>query len=462
MVVQKHYLGTLSFTILIIATVMSLKGFPLIAATGFKMVFYLLFSAFFFLIPGSLVSAELSSCFNKPGGVYLWVKAALGPRFGVVSVWIQWVQNIIWAPTIIGFAADSFSYTLGLESLAKNGIYTASMIIVVYWFAVFITLKGLKLSTTITTIGAIIGIFTPALFVIGLGVIWVLSGKTINISFSLDNIFPDFNNFNSISFIAGIVILFSGMEVNAVHINSLRKPTTDYVRSIIFASIFMLGIFFLGSLSLAMIIPSKSISLTTGVMQSIQKVLVQYDMVWVVKIFGALITFGVLASVIAWICGPSKGLLIAAEHKELPKILSYKNKNGIQRNILILQACLVMLFASLQIVIDNVNEIYFLLTEMGAILYLIMYILMFVSAIVLRYKMPDTKREFKIPGGNIGMWIVSGIGILSAIFSMTFAFFPPGNLHVSSTNVYMGIIASGVLIFTIIPVIIFRKQVKNK
>ena len=60
------------------------------------------------------------------------------------------------------------------------------------------------------------------------------------------------------------------------------------------------------------------------------------------------------------------------------------------------------------------------------------------------------------------MWIVSGIGILSAIFSMTFAFFPPGNLHVSSTNVYMGIIASGVLIFTIIPVIIFRKQVKNK
>ena len=40
-----------------------------------------------------------------------------------------------------------------------------------------------------------------------------------------------------------------------------------------------------------------------------------------------------------------------------------------------------------------------------------MYIMIFASAIKLRYTQPDTPRAYKIPGGNYGMWIVAGMGI---------------------------------------------------
>lgn len=221
-----RYLSIFTFTMLNVATVMSLKGIPLIAATGPTMIFYLLFSTLFFLIPCALVAAELSTSCSKPGGVYAWVKLALGPRFGVIAVWLQWIQNIIWVPTALAFASGSFAYSLNSPHLANNSIYTALFIVSIYWIAILITLKGLKLSSTISTIGVIIGTVLPGLFVIGLGIEWLISGHPFDITINMHTIFPDLSHFGNISFAAGIVLLFAGMEVNAVHISSLKNPTT--------------------------------------------------------------------------------------------------------------------------------------------------------------------------------------------------------------------------------------------
>ena len=61
-----------------VAVVMSLRGLPVMAKEGLTMLFYLLFSAVLFLIPVSLVSAELATGWPTSGGVYRWVKEAFG------------------------------------------------------------------------------------------------------------------------------------------------------------------------------------------------------------------------------------------------------------------------------------------------------------------------------------------------------------------------------------------------
>ena len=219
-------------------------------------------------------------------------------------------------------------------------------------------------------------------------------------------------------------------------------------------------IFSLGALSLALILPKNSISLTAGIMQALQFVLQQYNLLWIVKIFGAFITFGVIAGIIAWICGPSRGLLVAAENKEIPKFLAYKNKNNVQSNILIIQGIIVTVLASLNFLIPNVNEVYFLLTEMAVTLYLIMYFLMFISALKLRYSMPNVERKYKVPGGSIGIWLICGIGMFSVIFAIVCGFLPPEQLKISSTTLYVTTMIIGILIFILIP--IFIKGPKNQ
>lgn len=54
-----------------------------------------------------------------------------------------------------------------------------------------------------------------------------------------------------------------------------------------------------------------------------------------------------------------------------------------------------------------------------------MYLLLFISAVVLRYNKPDAERPYKIFGGNTGMWIINLLGFVSATFGIIVSFFPP-------------------------------------
>jgi amino acid transporter len=110
--------------------------------------------------------------------------------------------------------------------------------------------------------------------------------------------------------------------------------------------------------------------------------------------------------VAAWILGPSKGLMVSAKDGLLPPVLQRKIHGDVPVNILILQALVVTALVFVFLLMPTVSSAYWILTALTAQLYLIMYLIMFLAAIVLRYKRPDTPRPYKIPGGNFGMWAV--------------------------------------------------------
>jgi len=71
---KKYYLSVFTLTMICVATVMSLRGLPMMASEGLHMFFYIFFSAFFFLVPVSLVCAELATGWPHATGIYGWVK----------------------------------------------------------------------------------------------------------------------------------------------------------------------------------------------------------------------------------------------------------------------------------------------------------------------------------------------------------------------------------------------------
>ena len=130
----KNYLSSATLTLMIVGSVISLRGLPMMAKEGLSMLFYILFAVLLFLIPASLVSAELGSAFsNRNGGVYTWVKEAFGSGWGFTAIWLQWIQNVIWYPTVLGFAAGSLAYLPGHPELANNGTYCGLVVIITFF-----------------------------------------------------------------------------------------------------------------------------------------------------------------------------------------------------------------------------------------------------------------------------------------------------------------------------------------
>jgi amino acid transporter len=91
---------TVALVLLISGAIDSIRNLPTIALFGSSLIFFFVFSAIVFLIPAALVSAELSASYPKKSGIYHWTKLAFGKEMAVLSVWLQWINTMVWFPTI--------------------------------------------------------------------------------------------------------------------------------------------------------------------------------------------------------------------------------------------------------------------------------------------------------------------------------------------------------------------------
>ncbi len=465
-VIKKVSATTLA--LMTVASVVSLRGLPMMAAEGYSMIFYILFATVIFLLPAAMISAELGSAFaGESGGVYSWVKAAFGPRLGFTAIWLQWIQNIVWYPTVLAFAASSLAYFFMDDGLAANGYYIGAVIMVVYWLATFVALTGSTAVNSVTRYGVVLGTLLPGVVVIVLGLLWIDQGNPIAIEMHTVMIdgapvqekvharfFPHINNLGNIAFLAGIVLLFAGVEVQAVQAADMKNPARDFPLAMLLASIIILVLFLLGSFAIAAVVPAAEINLTAGLMQTFKILFTKYNVSFLVPIVGLLMAFGAIGGVMSWVTGPSRGLLQTAKEGEMPPFMAKTNKQGAPITLLFIQFVVVTILALLYFIMENVSVAFFVLSAMTATLYLAMYMLMFAAAIRLRYTHPDLQRPYKVPGGLFTMWLIAGIGFLGVTFALIVGFFPPSSLPVGNPTVYVGLVASGLIIFIAIPLII--------
>ena len=93
-------LGASSIALISLAAVLTLRAMPSIAEEGWSSIAYYLFGALLFFVPLSLVAAELATGWPRAGGIYAWVKEAFGERSGFLTIWIEWIDTVIWYPTV--------------------------------------------------------------------------------------------------------------------------------------------------------------------------------------------------------------------------------------------------------------------------------------------------------------------------------------------------------------------------
>ena len=455
-------LSVATLAIMNITAVVSLRGLPSEAIYGPSSAFYYLFAAIVFLIPTAMVAAELAAMFSdKQGGVFRWVGEAFGPRTGFLAIWLQWIESTIWYPTVLTFGAVSIAY-IGMSgasdaALASNKIFTLVTVLAIYWVATVIALKGLSWVGKISKWGGMIGTIIPAGLLIVLGIIYIASGGHNNMDMS-QGFFPDLTKLDNLVLASSIFLFYAGMEMMGVHVMDVNNPSKNYPKAIIIGSLATVLIFVLGTFALGFIIPAKDISLTQSLLIGFDNYFGHFHISWAGPIIAIALMFGVLASVLTWVAGPSKGIFTVGKAGYLPPFFQKSNEHGVQRNILLVQGGLVTLLSLLFVVMPSVQSFYQILSQLTILLYLIMYMLMFAAAIVLRYKMKDSPRPFRLGKGNGLMWILAGVGFAGSLLAFVLSFIPPGQIATGSNAVWYTVLIAGCIIMVVIPFIIYAMK----
>ena len=188
-------MGVFTLAMINVSAIVSLRGMPAESTYGLSSVFYYIFAAVFFLVPVSLVAAELTTGWPQKGGVYRWVGEAFGKKWGFLAIWLQWIESTIWFPTVLTFAAVSLAF-MGPgqrwdEALAANKWYVLIVVLCVYWAATLLNLRGMKTSAGVTKWGTIIGTIIPGAILILLGLGYWAGGNPILLDMSWDKLVPD-------------------------------------------------------------------------------------------------------------------------------------------------------------------------------------------------------------------------------------------------------------------------------
>ncbi|OGT22939.1 MAG: hypothetical protein A3C55_05860 [Gammaproteobacteria bacterium RIFCSPHIGHO2_02_FULL_42_13] len=428
-------LSVFELGIMTVAGVFMLNTLPLMAVYGFSSIFYYLFGAILYFIPLAFICAELSSGWAQTGGAYIWIREAFGSHIGFLGVWLEWSNTVISFPALLVFIGTTFIYAIN-PALANNKYIMLALLLTIFWGLTIINFLGFNISGRMSVIGFILGSLLPILLLIALSIVWL--GLKHPSHIHVDWHLPTFNPKHS-AFLVGLLLGYAGIQITAYHAQEIPNAQKNFPRAILIVVILMLFISIGGSLAIAIVVPSQQLNIISGVMQAIALFLAAFHLQAFIPYIAILIALGLLAMLNLWVIGPSKGLCISL--------------NQPFTHLLVYQAIIITLLSVVYLWMPNIQSAYWMLIALTAILTLMMNILMFASLLRLRYTQPNRYRTYRIPGKNIGAWIVCITGMVVCFAAIILGFFPPIQLKTGHLFFYETFLMGGIILIVSVPLL---------
>lgn len=394
-------MGLTTFIGLTMALCATVRSIPTLAATGWMLIFYALFAVLFFAGPLALISGELSTMLPGEGGPQLWVKTALGSKWGFVIAWLLWVQMFPGMVMVASTLGPLLGNTIGNQALGNNHWFVLGCILVIYWVITILNLK-FDMAKVGGNVGVWLGIYIPVVVMVVLGVATLIKvGLTPDGylgAFSMDKMIPNLQHTDSFKYLAGISFIFVGIEMSSVYIPRLKDATKNYTKGIFISLIALVAINVINALLVANVVPRGEMQLANIT----QPILIYCEYLglpsFIGNAFSLMVFIGVLLQLSAWVTGPSKTIIEVAKEGLLSPKLGFDkvNQYGVSKNVVLTQSVVISLFALLYGVISDVDTVFLTLTNATTILYGIVYILIAIALIKLRKNSPELERPYRI------------------------------------------------------------------
>lgn len=415
-------LKRLDVTLFTVCAILVIDQLAAAAAIGTSAVFWWLFTLLLFFIPYALISAELGAAYPEEGGIYAWVRRALGPRWGARASWLYWINVALWMPSVYvlfaGMLAQMFAPDMSLWTKIAIGVAMT-------WITVYANVISLRLGKWVPNAGAVIK--AAIMLAIGIGgAIYAIRHGVAN-DMRLANLAPTWQA--GLAFLPVIVYNFMGFELMSGASEEMTNPQRDVPRAVIVSGVLIAAFYLLATIGILVALPVEQIGLIEGLLDSLHRLFDDYPwggaFVTLLGI-GALFTF--LANMVTWTMGANRSAAEAAGRRDLPVIFGALHpRHGTPANAALItgvvSSAVIVLYGLLA---SSAEDLFWTLFAFSSIVFLLPYLLMFAAFLVLRRIDAARERPYRVPGGTMTAWIFAGLCMLFVVQAIVLFVWVPG------------------------------------
>src|SRR6266849_536728 len=419
------------------------------AANGEQALTWMVIAAITFLLPYALLTAEIGSTFTQEGGMYEWCKLAGGRFFAAMGAMLYWISNPLWVGGSLSVGAiaaikllwfGSLNYKFGGSTLS-DAIIEMVIALVFIWGTTWCAILSLKFGKWLSVFGSYIKLALLAVFVI-LALVFIISGQSKGTNLNPANLVP--SNFGLIVSIILPVIIFQfvGFELQNGAGEEMHNPQRDVPRAIIRSGLTAVVAYAAFLFFIILALPKSQLTSVGGFVSAYQSVIsvlgpVAIPLGWLVALA---LVLSYASSGGTWIIGADRTYAISALDRTAPRLLgrfsgrygtpiAVNNMSGIVASITMAVAILISAFSSG----GSLASLFAVVIGFTISTTTLSYLFIFPAYLILRYKYPDVRRHYRVPGGMVGAWIVALLPFAYAAVGSYFILLP-ATISVSGIN----------------------------
>ena len=405
-------LGRLDLLLFSVSAILTIDTLASAASMGVSWFTWWAITMVLFFVPYGLVTAELGAAWPGEGGLYVWVREAMGQRWGSLAAWFYWINNAYWVPSVYMVFAGTF-HTIFLKAHLGPGLregagatwLQAGIAILLTWITVGIGVVRLEVSKWLPNLGAVVKV---ALFVsLGvLGLASVLSGRPPANDFSLAGFVPRWSD--SLAFLPVLLYNALGFELMSSAGDEMKDPQRDVPRVILQSGLVIAAVYTLGVLGILLAVPLGELSLVTGTWDALEVLGRQWGSAGgaFVTLLGLGFLYACVANIVTWSLGVNRVAASAAAEGAAPAVLGrlhprYKTPWAAFVIMGLVSTGLLVGNAALS---DRADNVFWMVFKLSGVCFLVSYLMIFPAFAILRHRQPGTPRPYRMPGGPGAAW----------------------------------------------------------
>jgi amino acid transporter len=403
-----------------IVAVVGLRWIARSARAGAPSVTLWILACLAFFVPLAVALMELSRRYPEQGGIYAWVRRALGPLHGYLCGWCMWVNNLFYFPSLLLFAAANASMAFGGGEAEIGRLYSVVFVLGFLWFCTAINVIGLHAGKWVQHVGHGATWVPPALL-IGCGAIAFASFGSAT-SFAPPELVPREDFWGTISLWSSMCFAFSGFEIASMMGQEVKDPQRTIPRAILVAGLLVTVIYMLSSASILVAIPAGELVELSGIADAIDIVTTRLGLAGLGALTGLLLALGAIGGTNSWVAGAARVPFAAGVDAALPAAFGRLHTRYRTPHVaLIVQGLaasalfLASVFVSLGGGETTVQEAYDIMVNLSILVYFVPYLYLFAAYVRLR-------TDATSPGVA---WTTAGVGFLATLISIALVFVPP-------------------------------------
>ena len=385
-----------------------------------------------FFVPYGLMMAELGAAWPAEGGLYVWVREAMGPRWGSLAAWFYWINMTYWTASVYMVFAGTFHSIFlrnrlpaSLDAGAAATWLQAAMAIVLTWLTVAVGVIRLGVSKWLPSLG---GIVKVAIFLGlgGLGLASVLSGRPPANAFAAADFLPRWGD--SLTFLPVLVYNALGFELMSSAGEEMRDPQRDVPRVILVSGLLIAAVYTLGALGILLAVPLGQLSIVTGTWDALEVLGRQWGAAGgtLVLLLGIGFLYACIANIVTWSLGVNRVAAAAAAEGAMPRLLGrlHPRFQTPYMAFVVMGAIATVLLVGNAALSHRPDNVFWMIFKLSGVCFLVSYLMVFPAFVILRRQRAEQPRPYRMPGGPLVVW-ASAAFCWVFIAGATLLFFKP-------------------------------------